>query len=136
MFKKTLLTAPSYAILVARIFLGLLIARHGAQKFFGWFGGAGWENTVKYFVEGLHLPYLILVLVALFEFGGGLLLVLGLISRYAALMVFCVIAGALIKVHIPQGDNIELHLLYMGLIITVFIHGGGSYSLDRKLFNK
>src|SRR5580704_3862542 len=64
-------------LLVARIVLGLLIAGHGAQKLFGWFGGYGLAGTGGFF-EGIGFrPGQVFAFFAgLGEAGGGLLMAL------------------------------------------------------------
>ena len=42
----------SIGLLLARLFLGLALAAHGAQKLFGWFGGYGIKGTGGFF-EGI-----------------------------------------------------------------------------------
>ena len=75
----------SYGILFLRVVLGLIMAGHGAQKLFGWWGGPGlqgvhgWLGSMRF--RGGWLPVALLVGN---EFGGGLLLALGLFTPIAA----------------------------------------------------
>ncbi|MEJ0076103.1 MAG: DoxX family protein [Alphaproteobacteria bacterium] len=127
-----------FALLILRVGLGLILIPHGAQKLFGWFGGMGYVKFVELFDKLGYKPgALWLTLVALTEFGGGILLVLGLFTRFAALAV---VVFMIVAVHFTSGKGffwtaggLEYSLL-IGLVALVFlIRGGGDYSLDRKL---
>src|SRR5206468_13119242 len=77
-----------FALLVSRVGIGCILIPHGAQKLFGWFGGLGFEKFVALFDRLGYKPAIVwLTLVALTEFVGGILLVLGLFTRAAALAV-------------------------------------------------
>ena len=66
-------------LVVARVVLGLLMASHGAQKLFGWFGGYGIAGTGGFLESlGFRPGRLFARTAGLGEFGGGLLVALGL----------------------------------------------------------
>ncbi len=122
-----------------RITAGLLLVPHGAQKLFGWFGGYGLTGTGQYFEGTLGMePGVLFALAAgLIEFVGGLAIALGLFTRPAALVASAFLAVAL-TVHIPNGffwtaGGIEYPLLWSVIAFAIFLHGGGRFSLDRKL---
>jgi putative oxidoreductase len=135
-------TYPSWSTLVIRVVLGVVFFAHGAQKVFGWFGGNGLRNTVKYFVS-TGLPPLIAYLVCFFELLGGIGLILGLLTRLAALAVVVVMVGAIVKVHWQhgfflnwsltpgKGHGYEANLAFLAMALACFIAGGGVLSLDR-----
>ena len=64
--------------------MGIVIFPHGAQKLFGWFGGYGFSGTMGFLTGAAHLPYILAVLVILFESIGALLVFTGLLTRIAA----------------------------------------------------
>ena len=78
---KTLLGSNAgFAALVLRVPVGLILAAHGAQKLFGWFGGYGLEGTGQWMASiGLEPGYLMALLAGSAEFFGGLALALGLL---------------------------------------------------------
>jgi len=127
-----------FALPILRIGLGLILIPHGAQKFFGWFGGMGYEKFVALFNTLGYKPGILwLTLVALTEFVGGILLVLGLFTRLAALalVIFMIVA-----VHFTSGKGffwttggLEYSLLILFVGLVFLIRGGGDYSLDKKL---
>jgi putative oxidoreductase len=79
------------------------------------------------------------------EFLGGLGLIVGLLSRIAALGIAVVMIVALIAVHgkfgffmnwygEKKGHGIEYHILVLALALAVMIRGAGALSLDRVLY--
>ncbi len=119
---------------------GLMLMPHGAQKLFGWFGGYGLEGTGGFFAQNLGLePGLFwAALVGGVEFFGGLLLVLGLLTRPAALAVAILMAVAVVTVHLPNGffwtsGGYEYPLLWGLIALAIAFKGGAELSLDRAL---
>ena len=123
-----------------RVVCGLLLMPHGAQKLFGWFGGYGLAATGELFATklGLQPGFLIALLSGLVEFGGGALLVLGLLTRPAALGVVILMAVAVFTVHLPNGyfwtdGGYEYPLMWGLVALAIFFRGGGKLSLDRLI---
>ena len=117
----------------------LMLMPHGAQKLFGWFGGYGLDGTGGFFAQNLGLePGLFwAALVGGVEFFGGLLLVLGLLTRPAALGVAIIMAVA-VTVHLPNGffwnEGGYEYPLFWGLIaLAIAFKGGAGLYLDRAL---
>jgi putative oxidoreductase len=126
-------------LLMLRIVFGLLMAAHGAQKLFGWFGGYGLAGTGGYF-EGLGFRpgRLFAAAAAGSEFGGGLLVALGLLGPVGPALIVGVMVVAIITVHWTHGvfaaDNgVELPLLFAIAAVAVALIGPGQYSLDQLL---
>ena len=127
-----------FALLILRVGIGIILIPHGAQKFFGWFGGLGFEKFVALFNTLGYRPGIFwLTLVALTEFVGGFLLLIGLFTRAAALalVIFMIVA-----VHFTSGKGffwtaggLEYSLLILFVGLVFLIRGGGEYSVDRKL---
>src|SRR3954471_17322072 len=82
-----------------RAVLGAVMFPHGAQKLLGWFGGYGFDGTMKFFTETMHIPAPLALLVILAESVGSLLLIAGLGTRLAALGVSSVMLGAVLTTH-------------------------------------
>lgn len=129
----------SLAMPLVRIAAGLMLIPHGAQKLFGWFGGYGLTATGQFFDASLGMkPGIVFAALAGFvEFFGGLALVLGLLTRTAAVGV-AVLMGVALTVHLPKGffwtsGGIEYPLMWGLVAIAVALHGAGRYSLDEKL---
>src|SRR6266853_1761129 len=94
-----LATDGDWIITIARVVLGVVIFAHGAQMALGWFGGAGLQSTVRVFRENLRIPAPLAMLAVAAEFLGGLGLIVGLLSRVAALGIAVVMMVALVAVH-------------------------------------
>ena len=139
-------TNDKFSYWVPRVILGCVILPHGAQKLFGWFGGFGFTNTMTYFTQTAGLPWIIAFLIIMGESLGSLGLIVGFFTRLSALGLICIMVGAIITVHIPNGffmnwfsknagEGFEYHLLVIGMSIPLLISGGGKYSVD-VLINK
>lgn len=136
-------TDDDYSALVMRLFLGIVFFAHGAQKVLGWFGGYGASATIQGFSK-MGLPPVVTVLVMTAELGGAICLILGFLTRLAAIGITCVMAAAVVLVHgkvgffmnwagSQKGEGFEYHLLALGLAIALLIKGGGALSVDRAL---
>jgi putative oxidoreductase len=127
------------AVLLVRVVFGSLMAAHGAQKLFGWFGGYGIAGTGG-FLESLGFkPGRFFAAAAGFsEFVGGALLALGLLGPLGPAMILAVMVVAMATVHWQHGvfatkDGIELPLLYAVAAAGLALSGFGAYSLDGLL---
>src|SRR6266404_1043811 len=146
MLTRILGTDRDWVITMVRIVLGVVFFAHGAQKTLGWFGGAGLQSTMRVFREQLRIPAPLALLTVAAEFLGGLGLIVGLLSRIAALGIAMIMIVALFAVHRKfgffmnwtgekQGHGIEYHLLALALALIVVFKGAGAFSLDQVLFN-
>jgi len=124
------------ALLVLRVTVGLLVAAHGAQKLFGWFGGGGLQGTSKFMASLGFRPALGWTAIgSIAEFAGGLLLALGLFSPLGSLGVGSAMAIAITKIHWPKlwasNGGFEYPLVNLAVAVAVGIVGPGAYALDR-----
>src|SRR5262245_54188348 len=88
-----------YAYPLIRIITGLCLIPHGAQKLFEWFGGNR-EATAGFFAKlGIEPALPLVYLVGTAEFFGGILLLIGFLTRPAAVAIFIVMMVAVFKVH-------------------------------------
>ena len=105
-------------LLLARLVVGFLMAAHGTQKLFGWFGGYGLAGTAGFF-EGLGFRpgRLFTIAASLGEIVGGVLVALGLFGPIGPALILSVMIVAAGSVHWPNGvfaqnNGIEVPLLY------------------------
>ncbi|WP_409526599.1 DoxX family protein [Nitrincola sp. MINF-07-Sa-05] len=132
-------TDGQWASLVLRLPLGIIFAAHGAQKLFGWFGGYGLEGTGQWMASiGLTPGYLMALGAGSAEFFGGILLILGLLTRPSALVLAFTMLVAIFAVHIEHGlflsnNGYEFGLALLAGSVALALLGGGRLSLDRQL---
>lgn len=142
LLNKILTSKAGVAALVLRIPVGLILAAHGAQKLFGWFGGNGLAGTAQWLSSiGMEPGYLMAILAGGAEFFGGLALVLGVLTRPAALAAAFTMLVAIFSVHIGNGlfaddGGYEYALTLMMASLALMIQGGGSFSIDKILSGK
>ncbi len=131
-------------LVILRFTLAIVMFPHGAQKVLGWFGGYGLNATVSAMTGMLHIPAPLVWLVLLVEFFGPILLVLGLLTRIAAIGIAIDMLVAALMVHLQfgffvnfsgqqKGEGIEFHLLMIGIAVVLAIAGAGRYSIDASL---
>jgi putative oxidoreductase len=129
----------SIGLLLARIVIGLLMAAHGAQKLFGWFGGYGINKTGDAFAHlGFRPGKAFAAAAALAELAGGLLVALGFLGPIGPALIASVMIVAMITVHWTHGlfatnNGIEVTLLYLAAALALAFTGYGSYSFDTVL---
>ncbi len=125
-------------LLIARLVLGVLMAAHGAQKLFGWFGGYGLDGTSGFFANlGFRPARLFAAAAGAGEIAGGLLLALGLFGPVGGAIVLSIMIVAAVTVHWNQGvfapAGIELPLLYAAGGVALSLTGPGRFSMDSLL---
>src|SRR5438105_3238277 len=103
-------------LLIARVIIGLLMAGHGSQKLFGWFGGYGLEGTSGFFAKlGFRPARLFTIAASAGEIVSGLLLALGLFGPVGPALMLSIMIVAAVSVHWGHGvfatNGIELPLL-------------------------
>ncbi|MFJ2274580.1 DoxX family protein [Streptomyces sp. NPDC087866] len=123
-------------LLVLRAGTGAVLAAHGAQKLFGWFGGGGVEGTTAAMeAMGFHPPKHSALAAGLGEAGGGVLLALGLATPAAGAAAAGAMAGA-VAVHAPagffaQGGGYEYPAFLGFTAAAIGLTGPGRYSVDH-----
>jgi putative oxidoreductase len=132
-------TKSGFDTVPIRIGAGVIFAAHGAQKLFGWFGGYGLEGTAGWMASiGLEPGMLLAALAGSAEFFGGLLLIIGLLVRPAALMLAVTMVVAIVTVHLDNGlfmasNGYEFGLALLVISASLVFRGAGGLSADRAL---
>jgi putative oxidoreductase len=124
-----------YGPAVLRLAIGAVFVAHGAQKLFGIWGGGGLTATAGFFSQlGLTPAYPLAVLVALVEFVGGALLILGALTPFAAFVLAINMAVAIWKVHAVHGfflpAGYEYAMALLGGLVALMLTGPGALSVD------
>ncbi len=126
-------------ILFARVVVGLLMAAHGSQKLFGWFGGYGLAGTAGFFEAlGFRPGRFFAATAATTELVAGLLVAAGLLGPVGPALFVSVMLVAAVSVHWPNGvfaqsNGIEVPLLYGVAGVALALTGFGAFSLDSAL---
>ncbi|MEI8620610.1 DoxX family protein [Pseudoalteromonas sp. B129b] len=140
---NTLLSSKAgVAALILRVPVGLILAAHGAQKLFAWFGGYGLEGTGQWMASiGLEPGYWLAMMAGSAEFFGGIALAIGLLTRPAAVVAGFTMLIAIFSVHISNGlfmanNGYEYALTLLVVTVVLAIQGAGSFSVDNVLAKK
>jgi len=121
------------ALLLLRLALGIIFVFHGYPKLF-----THTRDAIAMF-EKMQFPGYFAYIAGVFEFFGGLVLILGIFTRLAGLLLTCEMAVALWRVHLPQGPitqvkNFEFPLLLATACFALATIGAGAISLDHVIF--
>ncbi len=117
--------------LAGRILLGHIFLLAGMNKISAYDGTAG-------YMEAMGVPGMLLPLVILLEIVGGLALIIGFKTRWAAIALAGFTVLAAILFHADFSDQIQM-ILFMknwaitGGLLLVYVYGAGEISIDRKL---
>jgi putative oxidoreductase len=126
-------------LLILRVVIGLLMAAHGAQKLFGWFKGPGFAGVTGWLQSiGFKPAWLWALFAGLGEFGGGLLLALGLLTPLASIAIIGVMIMAILKLKVSNGfwsanNGYEFDLSILAISLAFGLIGPGAYSLDAAI---
>ncbi|MEW6991013.1 DoxX family protein [Colwelliaceae bacterium 6441] len=142
-FLKSLTTSyAGYSALTLRVPVGIIFMAHGAQKLFGMFGGYGLDGTGGWMESiGLSPGFLMALLAGSGEFFGGLLIVLGLLTRPAAAVLAFTMVIAIFFVHFNNGlfmtnNGYEFGLALLAASVSLALSGAGKLSLDTVIAKK
>ena len=135
-------------LFVLRLALAVVFLAHGGNKLFGLFGGpgigaGGLSVTAAFFAQiGLHPPFLFALIDALVEVIGGALLVIGFLTRWAAIALSIAMAVAIWKVHFQwgfflnwmsapdRGQGMEFSIVLIAALVCLACAGAGDFSID------
>jgi putative oxidoreductase len=138
------------SVLVLRISVAVVFIAHGLHKLVGFgagpgIGPGGLDQTAAQFATlGLSPEFLLAVLAGVTQLAGGVLLLAGLLTRWAALalMIYCGIGiwadhgrwGFFLNwiVTPGRGHGIEYTVVLIGALTFLLLHGGGEWSIDGR----
>ncbi|MEB3051539.1 DoxX family protein [Mycolicibacter sp. MYC123] len=132
-----MVTAADVALLILRLVLGVSLAAHGFNKFFG---GGRIPGTARWF-ESIGMKYgkFQAVTAAVAEIAAGLGLAVGLLTPITAAGFVALMAVAVWTVHRKNGffiikEGWEYNLVLATGAVTVAMLGPGRLSLDHQIF--
>ena len=115
-------------LLVLRIALGAVMIAHGYQKVFG-----GMQHFQQ-MLHGLGIPTWMAYLTAAAEFGGGILVTVGILTRFAAFAILIDMLVAITKVHLHHGlvgpVGFEFPMGMAAIAFSLIFTGAGPISID------
>jgi putative oxidoreductase len=116
-------------LLVLRLALGAVMIAHGYQKVFG-----GMPQFMQ-MLSHMGIPGWMGYLTAAAEFGGGILLVAGFLTRFAAFAILIDMLVAILKVHLQHGlfsknGGYEFPLVCAAIAFSLIFSGGGPVAMD------
>ena len=124
----------SWGITLLRVIVGIVFVMHGGEKLFVY----GIHHVVRYFGSiGVPSPALFAPVVTAVEFLGGLAMILGLGTRWAAVLLIFDMIGVILAAKLsggffaPAGFEYELTLLVANL--SLLLTGPGAASLDARI---
>ena len=137
-------TTDNWASTILRVILGTVILIHGVGKL----SAEGYNAFIYFFTEYLSMPILLGWLTIAIETLGSMFLIIGLATRINATMLFFLFVGMIAFVHWEVGfqmnwwgqldagqEGYEYHILVLAMCATLFIQGGGRFSLDEMIMN-
>jgi putative oxidoreductase len=127
---KWLNSLQPFGALLMRLALGVSMAVHGYGKVIP----HGALNHHAHYIASLGIPYWLGYVSAYTEFAGGILLIIGLLTRLAAALIAIEMLVAFAYVGIHQGFGIYNYILALAALgIMLTFYGAGALALDRKI---
>lgn len=126
-------------LLILRLAIGAIMAAHGAQKLFGWWGGPGINGWTGVMTRMRIRPAFAWAWIsALGEFAGGIALALGFLYPLPIIAIAGAMLVAIALVHWPKGfwnskGGFEFNLSILGAVAALALIGPGAISLDKAL---
>ena len=115
-------------LLVLRLALGAVMIAHGWQKI------AGHMNGIMGMLPHLGIPAWMAYLVVAAEFGGGILVVFGFLTRFAAFAILVDMLVAIAKVHLKNGmtgqGGFEFPMACAAIAFALIFFGSGPIAVD------
>ena len=129
--KRITNSTAGFSTLALRLPVGIIFMAHGGQKLFGWFGGYGLEGTGQWMASiGIEPGVLMAFLAGSAELVGGLFILLGLLTRPAAVLLAFTMIIAIASVHISNGlfmanNGYEFALALLAASVSLALSGSG-----------
>lgn len=137
MLERTLYKYREFGLFILRMVIGVIFVVHGYNKIFEGEGVSGTARLLS--TVGIYMPGLVAWFVSLGEFVGGVLILIGFLTRECALFLAIIMLGAIWTVHYPNGffatdKGYEYNLALIGACLCLMFSGGGSGALDKIIF--
>ena len=139
---RTAALPADVALIAVRATLALIFIYHGSRRLFGAFDGPGIDQSATFFADtaGLSPGTFFAVLSGVIEFGGGIAIAIGFLTRLAGAAIFGDMMMAIITVTWSYGINAtggksgyEVNLALGRLALVVAFFGAGRFSVDALI---
>lgn len=129
-------------ITILRLALGVVFLAHGLPKLLPVFGGSPAETAAMFEASGLQPALLLVLIVGVIELFGGAAIILGVWTRFAAILLAINMGVAIWKIHLPHGFFLNLSLepgvghgyefamVLLGGLVCLLLNGPGVVSID------
>ena len=126
--------SKNYSALILRVALWIYIFAHGGQKLFGLFGWNGFDATMSFFTLKMWIPYILALLVIIWEWLGSIALILGFKTRFMAFSMVLILIWAIAMVHFKNWFyDYEAQFLWLIVAFSLMITWGWALSLDSVM---
>ncbi len=133
-----------YGLLILRVTLWIVMFAHGWQKLFGLFWWNGFEWTMWFFTGVMWMPYIIALLVVLWESLWALAMIVWFKTRFMAFWILVIMIGAAFMAHLQYGfyidwfgnqewNGIEYHILAWAMALVLMLRWGWTFALDSVM---
>ena len=138
MLRRLTATSGSWAAIPLQLALGVAFIGHGAQKVLGSFHGPGFAKFISFPAPFAFMrpAWLWMAVAAISELVGGVLVLLGFLTRVGAFLIVCIMLTVIIGVLWPKffaPEGMELAVAFLGMALALLISGGGQLSVDRMI---
>ncbi|MGG1636802.1 DoxX family protein [Paenibacillus sp. FSL K6-3182] len=126
----------AFVSIIMRVVLGIIFIFHGVDKFQG-------ISNVEAWFSSIGIPGVLAYVVAAIELIGGILLILGLFTRYVAGLFVIILIGAIITAKLSAGllgngqmAGYELDLGFILVSLYLVVADRSPFSVDRFIMSK
>jgi len=129
-------------ITILRLVLGVVFLAHGLPKLLPVFGGSPAGTAAMFEASGLQPALLLVLIVGVIELFGGAAIILGVWTRFSAILLAINMGVAIWKIHLPHGFFLNLSLepgvghgyefamVLLGGLVCLLLSGPGAVSID------
>jgi putative oxidoreductase len=134
MLRRFLVKNRGWGLTILRVVVGIVFVMHGGQKIFV----IGIQHVAGMFASlGIPEPLASAVVVSLVESLGGIALIVGLATRWAALLIAIDMVVAILKVHLPHGffgpGGFEYPLTLLAANLALLVSGPGAAAMENRI---
>lgn len=135
--KDIIQTEHKISLSLMRITIGWILVVEGTGKLWGWFDGSGLETATRFYT-GIGVPFAPYhaTIIGWSEVLSGVLLILGFLTRFAAIPALVRMGGAIYMIGSLSGGIHHLHLMAFLMCLVLLEQGAGPISVDALLTKK